>query len=56
MRVPVQNAKCGQLCAIGIRPLIYAKEWLEKEPKGIRQGMVLVDSKTNPKATYEFGA
>lgn len=25
MRVPVKNAKCGQLCTIGIKLLSYAK-------------------------------
>ena len=56
MRVQVKNAKCGQLCTIGIKLLSYAKQWLEKEPNAIRRGMVLVDSKRNPKATYQFSA
>ena len=50
MRVPVKIVKCGQLCTIGIKLLSYAKEWLEKEPNAIRRGMVLIDSKRNPKA------
>jgi GTPase len=54
LRVPVKVAKCGQVCTLAIRPLNYALEWLEKEPSAIRRGMVLVDSKSNPKAVYEF--
>lgn len=52
LRVPVKLAKCGQVCTLGIRPLHYAREWLEKEPNAIRRGMVLVDGKSNPKAVY----
>ena len=54
MRIPVKVAKCGQVCTLAIRPLNYAKEWLEKEPNAIRRGMVLVDQKSNPKGVYEF--
>lgn len=47
-------AKCGQVCTLAIRPLNYAAEWLKESTSAIRRGMVLVDSKSNPKATYEF--
>ena len=52
LRIPVKVAKCGQVCTLAIRPLNYAKEWLEKEPNAIRRGMVLVDQKSNPKGIY----
>lgn len=42
IRVNVKYAKCGQTCTVHINPLNYCKEWLEKEPNGIRKGMVLV--------------
>lgn len=54
LRVPVKLAKCGQVCTIAIRLLNYSKEWLEKQPNAIRRGMVLIESKTNPRAAYEF--
>lgn len=47
-------AKCGQTCTLAIKPLNLCKEWLEAEPNGIRRGMVLVESKIDPKAAYEF--
>lgn len=56
MRVPVKIAKCGQICTIAIRLMNYAKEWLEKEPNAVRKGMILIESKSNPKATHEFTA
>lgn len=52
LRVPVKIAKCGQICTVAIRLLNYSKEWLEKEPNAIRRGMVLIESKANPKAAY----
>ena len=42
VHVQVKYAKCGQTCTLHIKPLNYCKEWLEKEPNGIRRGMVLV--------------
>ena len=48
----MKEAKCGQVCTIAIRPLNYALEWLKKEPTALRRGMVLVDSKSNPKAAH----
>lgn len=39
---------------MGIKLNNYAQEWLEKEPNAIRRGMVLVESKSNPKAAHEF--
>jgi len=56
LRVPVKFAKCGQICTVGIKLNNFAKEWLEKEPNAIRRGMVLVESKSNPKAAHEFSA
>lgn len=55
-RVRVDYARCGQTCTVQINPLTYCKEWLEKEPNAIRKGMVLVESKANPRAAYEFQA
>ncbi len=52
--MPVKVAKCGQVCTLAIRPLSYAAEWLKESTSVIRRGMVLVDSKSNPKAVYEF--
>ena len=54
IRVPVMYAKCGQTCTLAIKPLNLCMEWLETEPNAIRRGMVLVESKTDPKAAYEF--
>jgi GTPase len=56
MRVSVKLAKCGQVCTVGIKLLSYAKEWLDQSPNAIRRGMVLIESKSNPKATHEFTA
>lgn len=56
VRVRVDYARCGQTCTLQVNPLSYCKEWLEKEPNAIRRGMVLVESKTNPRAAYEFQA
>jgi hypothetical protein len=50
--VPVKLAKCGQICTVAIKLNNYSREWLEKEPNAIRRGMVLVESKSNPKAAY----
>jgi GTPase len=47
-RVPTKLAVAGQTCSVGLRMLILDKEL------AIRKGMVLVDSRLNPRAFREF--
>lgn len=53
-RINVRVANCGQLCSVAIKPLSFAKEWLDKNPHEIRRGMVLVEQSLNPQAVHEF--
>jgi len=53
-KVPVTYAICGQSCTVKIKPGTFCKAWLDQNKDGIRRGMVLVDSKSKPRASLGF--
>ena len=54
-RVKVKSAQCGQTCTAAVKR-VFTKATIGTDSDPIRQGMVLVDSRTNPKAYWEFQA
>mmetsp|Transcript_3072 Transcript_3072/g.2931 ORF Transcript_3072/g.2931 Transcript_3072/m.2931 type:complete len:283 (+) Transcript_3072:759-1607(+) len=54
-KIPVRQVISGQMCSFAINLGKFAEKWLANEGK-IRKGMVLVDPKSKPKATWTFCA
>ncbi len=54
-KIPVRQVIAGQMCSFAINLGKFAEKWLTNEGK-IRKGMVLVDPKLKPKATWTFCA
>lgn len=50
MKEKVQSVQAGQICSFSINPGKSASTWL-KSGGTIRRGMVLIDSRLQPKAT-----
>lgn len=55
-RVPVKNVKAGQMCSFAVNLGKFAENWLKNCGGTIRKGMVLVDSRLKPRATFTFQA
>lgn len=55
-RVPVRQVKAGQMCSFSINLGTFAEKWLKNCGGEIRKGMVLIDAKAKPRATYTFSA
>ena len=55
-RVPVRQVRAGQMCSFSINLGTFAEKWLKNCGGEIRKGMVLIDSKAKPRATYTFSA
>jgi GTPase len=55
-RVPVRQVKAGQMCSFAINLGKFADNWLKNCGGQIRNGMVLVDPKSKPRATWTFAA
>lgn len=53
-RCDVISANCGSICTVQIQTCTELQDWLEKNRKDLRKGMVLVCNTAMPRASYEF--
>ena len=53
-KIPVRRVVAGQLCSFAINLAKLSEKWLGEGK--IRKGMVLVDPRTKPRATWTFCA
>lgn len=53
-RVLVKIVKAGQMCSFRVNIGEFAKKWLAKCGGQVRKGMVLIDPKSKPRASWTF--
>ena len=55
-RIPVRQVKAGQMGSFAINMGKFADNWLKNCGGELRKGMVLVDPRSKPRATFTFCA
>lgn len=55
-KVAVKQVFAGQMCSFALNLGTFAEKWIKNSGGKIRKGMVLVDPKSKPRATYTFCA